>query len=99
MGLFLFIPSICWAGGIKLPSGTQNIYTVGGKRPYVLKVKLIPKVTEGKVYWQGKKEINWQEEIKNWHFGLLPAQEKTPPIILSYKNFYPLEEDFGENYR
>jgi len=70
-GLFLFVPSICWAGGIKLPSGTQNIYAVGGERAYILKVKLTPKVTESKVCWQGKKGINWQEEIKKANLPLV----------------------------
>ncbi len=98
-GLFLFIPLTCWAEGIKLPSGAENIYAVGGKRAYTLKVKLTPKVTGTKVYWQGKEDIDWPEEVKNWYFGMLPAQEKTPPIIISYKNFYPLEKAFREKYR
>jgi len=71
MGLFLFIPSICWAEGIKLPSGAQNIYALGGKRAYILKVKLTPKVTESKVYWQGKKDMDWQEEIKKANLPLV----------------------------
>ncbi len=70
-GLFLFIPSICWAGGIKLPSGAQDIYAVGGKRAYILKVKLTPKVTGSKVYWQDKKDIDWQEEIKKANLPLV----------------------------
>jgi len=69
--LFLFVPSICWAGGVRLPSGTQDIYAVGAKRPYVLKVKLTPKVKETGVYWQGKEDMDWKEEIKKANLPLV----------------------------
>ena len=49
-------------------------------RLYDLKVKLKPRIVESRVYWQGRKKINWQEEIRNWHFGPLPADKITSPL-------------------
>jgi len=67
-------------------------------RLHDLKVKLKPKVTESKVYWQGVEEIDWEKEIENWHFGFLSFDEDIPPIIIDKKNFYPTEEDYQEKY-
>jgi hypothetical protein len=67
-------------------------------RLYDLKVKLKPKVVESKVYWQGREKIIWEEEIKNWHFGLLPVDKIIPPLIIDKENFYPEEEDYQGRY-
>lgn len=34
-------------------------------RDYELKLKLKPKVIESRVYYQGRKKMNWQKEIEN----------------------------------
>ncbi|MGE4358068.1 MAG: hypothetical protein AB7E08_05930 [Candidatus Omnitrophota bacterium] len=87
---FIFIStSIKALGGTaertELPRENEKIYAVGKDtsnlpeetKDYWLKVKLKPKVVEGKVYWQER--LNWQEEIENWRFGIendldLPSQ-------------------------
>ena len=89
---------------IKLPQQNKKIYTASENkvgevgRNYWLKVKLKPIVISEKVYWQNKKKINWQEEIKNWQFGFLPKSEDLPPVILYKENFYPREEKYGERF-
>lgn len=67
-------------------------------RAYNLKVKLKPKIVDSGVYWRGRKNINWQEEIKNWHFGLLPEDKIILPLIIDKEDFYPAEEDYQEKY-
>jgi len=51
---------------------------------YDLKIKLKPKVVESCVYWQGRKKVDWQEEIKNWHLGL-PEKGNLPPSLFLEK--------------
>ena len=93
------------AGQIKLPRQNGKIYSAGknkienGAKEYWLKVKLKPKIIPGPVYWQNRKKIDWQKEIRNWHFGFLPKDENLPPIIICKENFYPQEQDFQGKFR
>lgn len=57
-------------------------------KDYNLKIKLKPEVRDNTIYWQDKKQLNWQEEIKNWHFGFLSPDTFMPPALVSNENYY-----------
>jgi len=67
-------------------------------RLYDLKAKLSPKTVDSRVYWQGRKDMHWQDEIENWNFGFLSADRIVPPLIINQDNFYPVEGEYQEKY-
>jgi len=74
--LFLLVPLVIRA----------NVVKAEEVKLYDLKVKLRPKITESKVYWQGRKEVDWEEERKNRRFG--PSSSNLPLVKIDDNIFF-----------
>lgn len=69
----------------------QDADSSSAHKSYELKIRLAPKISHTKVYWQGREDTDWENEKNNWKFGMI--NEIIPPIILKKINFHEKMHD------